>query len=93
MARNEDIIPDLLERWHDTKKQIAVLESECEKYKRASGKIMNQRGEDHLHTDYYTVKRRDVTKASLTKSCVPKEIWDKYARDSSYQAYYLTENK
>lgn len=93
MVRNSDIVPDLLERWHDTKKQIAVLEGECDKYKRATEKIMNQRGQDSLKTDYYTVRRRNVTKAILTKNTVPKEIWEKYSRDSSYQAYYLSENK
>lgn len=87
------IIPDLLEKWHDTKQQIIQLEAECDRYKRAVGKLMDKSGNESLKSKFYTVKRRNISKQTLTKNSVPSDIWTKYAKDSTFTAYYLTENK
>lgn len=91
MDRNNDIVPDLLERWHDTKQQIKKLEAECDKYKRAATKIMDKQGRSTLSSDYYNLRRTDVVRATLSKSSVPSDIWSKYSTQSTHQTYYLTE--
>ena len=38
---DKDDIEKLLNKWYETKQEIALLEKKCEKYKRYSEKILN----------------------------------------------------
>tara|TARA_B110000008_G_C16626647_1_gene426753 strand:+ start:179 stop:460 length:282 start_codon:yes stop_codon:yes gene_type:complete len=85
-----DDISDLLDHWMNTKKQISELELSLTKYKKLATKIMSKNDTDIINSDDYVLKKRTLTKKTLCKDDVPKEIWEKYSKTSTYPAYYLS---
>lgn len=90
MNRND--INTLLQKWFDTKREITNLENKAEKYKKAAEKIMNTEGTNILESSYHTLQRKQISRTTISKKYVPKNIWDQYSKRSTYSAYYLTEN-
>ena len=86
-------IDTLLEKWHETKQEISELEAKCEKYKKCCERIMNKQNTNSLSTKYFTLKRREITRNSLSRKNVPSDVWNRYAREHTYPVYYLTEKK
>jgi hypothetical protein len=80
-----------LQEWNEAKMKISDLERKCERYKRLADGIMNKRGVDVIKSGDLTVKRKEISRTSISKPEVPKEIWNKYCKQVSYTAYYLTE--
>ena len=85
-----DDITNLLNHWMSTKNQIAELELSLTKYKKLATKIMSKTDTDTIHSDDYILKKRTLTKKTLSKDDVPKEIWERYAKTTTYPAYYLS---
>ena len=92
-SANETDIETLLERWSDAKVELAEIEKRIEKYKRLANKIMNNRDGNTISSYNHTLKRKDMSRTSISKQDVPDNIWEKYARKNTYTAYYLTKNK
>jgi hypothetical protein len=90
---NATDIATLLERWSEAKAEMAELEKKVEKYKRLANRVMEQHGNYELSSSYYTLKKRKISRKTISKQDVPKDVWETYARSTSYPAYYLTENK
>jgi len=86
-------ISALLERWSDAKAEIAEIEKRIEKYKRLAMRVMNNQNNDVISSAYYTLKRKQISRYTISKRDVPENVWDKYAKPCSYSAYYLSENK
>lgn len=84
-------IETLLEKWFETKQKISELEEKCEKYKRCTERIMNNKDINEISTSFHKVKRREITRTSLSKKDVPKDIWNKFSKENTYSVYYLTE--
>lgn len=84
-------IDTLLTKWFETKEEISALEKKLEKYKKAALKIMETNNTDKLSNNSFLLKKRDITKATLSKDGVPKDVWEKYSKKSTYSAFYLTE--
>ena len=91
-ANNEDIVA-LLEHWTQTKEQIAELEANLEKYKRLATRIMSQNNTNLLTDGSYTLKKRNLSRETISRTDLPKEIWKKYAKSFTYPAFYLSKNK
>ena len=53
-------------------------------------KIMNIRGEDSLKTRTLKLTKTDMERETLSKKDVPKDIWNTYAKVSSFSTYRLT---
>ena len=51
---------------------------------------MSKTDADTIQSDYYILKKRTLTKKTLSKDDVPKEIWERYAKTTTYPAYYLS---
>ena len=85
-----DDITNLLNHWMSTKNQIAKLELSIGKYKKLATKIMSKTDADTIQSDDYILKKRTLTKKTLSKDDVPKEIWERYAKTTTYPAYYLS---
>ena len=83
---------NFLEQWNEAKMKISDLERKCEKYKRAADKVMNAKGTNSIKYGDITVKRKDIARSTLSKKDVPRDIWDRYCKATSYTAYYLTES-
>lgn len=86
-------IETLLERWYLNKKKIAELEEKSEKYKRCAELIMNNKDTNEISSCFYKLKRREITRTSISKKDVPKDLWDRYSCEHTYPTYYLTEKK
>lgn len=86
-------ITALLERWSQAKSEMAEIEKRIEKYKRLANRVMDSQGNNNLSSAYYTLKRKNMSRTTISRRDVPDHIWEKYARKCSYPAYYLSENK
>lgn len=86
-------IDNTLEKWSDAKKKIDVLEEKIKKYKSMVSKEMNSKGVDKITSAKYTVSRRRNTRTTMSKEAVPEEIWKQYSTRSSYDAFFIIENK
>ena len=87
---NSNDIADLLEHWTQTKKQIAELEADLEKYKRLATRIMSQNNTNLLTDGCYTLKKRNLSRETISRADLPKEIWKQYAKSFTYPAFYLS---
>lgn len=90
---NATDITTLLERWSEAKKEMTELEKKVEKYKRLANRVMEQQGVDEFSSQSYTLKKKKITRKTISKQDVPKDVWEKYGRSISYTVYYLIENK
>ena len=80
-----------LQQWNEAKMKISELERKCERYKRLADKAIDSKGVNVIKYGDITVKRSEIVRTSISKSDLPKELWNKYSKKSSYVAYYLSE--
>jgi hypothetical protein len=90
---NDSDIETLLDRWAQTKEEIAELEKRLEKYKKLATRIMSSKKSNLLTSSSYTLSRKDITRTTLSKKDVPEQVWEKYAQTCTYPAYYLNKKK
>lgn len=83
-------IQNLLKKWADAKTEIADLEKKIEKYKRVVNRFMDEKGNNTITSSQYTLRRKEMSRATISKKNVPTEIWNKYSKPSTYKAYYLS---
>jgi len=93
MEYNIDDINTLLEKWNDTKEQISLLEKKLEKYKKYAERIMDNEDKDEIINSYYSLTRRNMSRMTLSKDDMPKDIWIKYSRNINYPMYILRKKK
>lgn len=84
-------VKSLLEKWYKAKQKIIENEKKCEKYKKLANKVLTNKGVNSISAGDYTLKRHDINRSTITKTDVPKEVWDRYSRQISYKSFYLTE--
>ena len=89
---NEDI-DNLLTKWYETKEEIAILENKCIKYKKIADRIMNDNGQNTISNSKYTLQKKRISKSTLGKNDVPGDVWDKYSKRTSYDAFYISKIK
>jgi hypothetical protein len=93
MPATVDDMSNLLEHWAETKEKITQLEKDLEKYKRLAARIMSREDSNIIKNNFYTLKRRELFRETLSKQDVPDEIWRKYSKSHSYSAFYLSKTK
>jgi hypothetical protein len=86
-------ITALLDKWSEAKNKIVELEKRIEKYKLLANRIMDRQDIDSISSTYYVLKRKNISRTTISKQDVPEHVWQKYARSCTYPAYYLTEKK
>lgn len=82
-----------LREWNETKDKIARLEENIEKLKLFFSKEMYKRNTEEITDGKYTLTRRRISKKTISKSCLPRELWDKYAVRCNYDAFYLSKSR
>lgn len=82
-----------LKNWYDIKQMILILEKKCEKAKKYIEYIMDTQDVNTLNLGPYQAKRRHDKRRMLYKKNVPKEIYNKYATDIEFTAYYIKKIK
>ena len=92
MSKSTDI-SNLLSKWHDAKQEIILLEEKCDRYKKTADEYMKNNNINKISSEYFSLQRKKITKNTISKTTIPKHIWEQYSKTSSYTAYYLTENK
>lgn len=90
---DNDDIDNLLNRWYDAKQQISELEKKIEKYKTFAEKFMDSKQIDSISNDKFTLQRKEMNRTSLGKKDLPPEIWDRYAKESFFNAFYISKKK
>ena len=86
-------INDVLQKWDKAKKQKALAEKECERYKDAVDRYMNKKEKDSINGEYYTITRRSTTRQTMSKDNTPIDIWNKFSNRFTYKTYYLKKHK
>ena len=86
-------INNVLQKWNHAKKQKALYEKECDKYKDAVERYMNKKDKESIVGETFTVTRRSNTRQTMSKDNTPIDIWNKYSNRFSYKSYYLKEHK
>ena len=86
-------IDTLLEKYNDTKEQISILEKKLEKYKKYAERIMDDEDKDEISNFNFSLTRRNMSRTTLSKNDIPKDIWNKYARNINYPMYILRKKK
>jgi len=86
----ESDIIQLLEHWSNTKEKISKLEEQLEKYKKLATKIMDSNELSTLESQDFILKRRNQDRTFVTKSLLPKDIWDQYAKKSTFTVFTIT---
>lgn len=83
----------ILDKWYETKIQICELEKKLEKYKKIADKYFDYNDINSISDNYFMLKRKEITKHTVSKKNLPKDIWNKYAQASTYTSYYLIPKK
>ena len=86
-------IDDVLNSWYNAKEEISSLEKKCDKYKKQIEDIMDSNEKDVLKSSLYTVNRRNISRKSVSRETLPKDIFEKYATYSVYSSLYISKNK
>jgi hypothetical protein len=82
-------IDTILQKWDYSKKQKAMYDKDCDRYKDAVERYMNKKDKNELESNTYSVTRRSNTRQILSKADTPDEIWNRYAKRFSYMSYHL----
>jgi len=90
---SEDLvrIKEAVEEWYKAKEKVAFHEKQVDKLKQKVIEYMKEKEVETIVTTNYIVSKRVLSRDSLTKKDVPEDIWKKYARNLSYDAYYIKE--
>lgn len=84
-------IKEAVEEWHKAKEKVAFYEKQSEKLKQQVIEYMKNKEVETLVTTNYIVSKKSMSRDSLSKKDVPDDIWKKYAKNISYDAYYIKE--
>jgi hypothetical protein len=91
MSEDLVMIKEAVEEWYKAKEKVAFYEKQVDKLKQKVIEYMKEKEVETIVTTNYIVSKRVLSRDSLTKKDVPEDIWKKYARNLSYDAYYIKE--
>jgi hypothetical protein len=91
MSEDLVMIKEAVEEWYKAKEKVAFYEKQVDKLKQKVIEYMKEKEVESIVTTNYIVSKRVLSRDSLTKKDVPEDIWKKYARNLSYDAYYIKE--
>lgn len=84
-------IKDAVEEWYKAKERISFYEKQADRLKQKVSDYMKSKDVDTLVTTNHIVTKKQLSRDSLAKKDVPEDIWKKYAKNLSYEAYYIKE--
>ena len=87
---NEPNVDKILQSWYDAKQQISELESKIDDYKKIASNIMDNKNIDCLKNDQFVLQKKDMNRTSISKSCLPVDIWNTYSKESLFSAFYIS---
>ena len=81
----------LLDDWSKLKAKKASVEDRLETCRKIAERIMRHEGTDSIESPNYRLVQRPGTRSSICKGDVPRDIWEKYSKKSTYTAFYLSD--
>jgi len=84
-------IKEAVEEWYKAKEKVAFYEKQSEKFKQQVIEYMKNKEVETIVTTNYIVSKKSMSRDSLSKKDVPDDLWKKYAKNISYDAYYIKE--
>ena len=90
---SEDLIKikEAVEEWYKAKEKVAFHEKQVDKLRQKVIEYMKDKEVETIVTTNYIVSKRNMSRDSLSKKDVPEDIWKQYAKNLSYDAYYIKE--
>lgn len=80
----------ILEKWYECKEKMKLLEERIGKYKGLIEAEMSEGKTSTITGARYRVSKRVLSRDTLSKKDVPEEVWRRYAKRSSFPAFYLS---
>lgn len=96
---NNNNIEEIMTKFIETKIKIEELEKKYEKYRKSiEHHMMKEDLEKIEHYNpidgkKYKLKKMIMSRETISKKELPKEIWDKYCKSSTYSMIRLTKSK
>jgi hypothetical protein len=88
MSENDDV-ETFLNKWYELKETIANLEKTMDTYKTMAEKMMVKRKTNVLINTNFILRKRELSRASVSKKDLPETIWNQYSKNSNYNAYFI----
>jgi hypothetical protein len=88
----EENVDSLLDKWYQTKNEIAELEKVLDKYKTHAERIMSSKNINVISNTKYSLTKREMNRSILAKDDVPKEVWNKYSKNINYNMFVIRKN-
>jgi len=85
----EENVDSLLDKWYQTKNEIAELEKVLDKYKTHAERIMSSKNINVISNTKYSLTKREMNRSILAKDDVPKEVWNKYSKNINYNMFVI----
>ncbi len=82
-----------LEKWYKNKSIISSLEKKVKKYREKIEKYMDENSLNKLESQHFKVKRTLQNRETISKKDLPRDIWDKYSKETSYYVYNIDDKK
>lgn len=82
-------LEDILRDWYSAKKKAEELEEKISEYKSAIITAMNKKDTDVISSGNYTVKRKRISRSTISKANVPAELWKKYSTVCNFDTFHL----
>ena len=83
----------LLEKWADTRNNIATLEKKVDNYKKIAKQYLLRNNIKKYENEFFKLSQSVHERTSVQKKDVPKEIWEQYAKSKDVEYMTLTEKK
>jgi hypothetical protein len=83
----------LLEKWADTRNNIATLEKKVDNYKKIAKQYLLRNNVKKYENEFFKLSQSVHERTSVQKKDVPKEIWEQYAKSKDVEYMTLTEKK
>jgi hypothetical protein len=89
---------ELIDKFIDIKQKLTEMEKKHEKYRKiisdymAKDDIKNMRHKSE-NGDIYVLKKTLMARQSVSKEDLPKEIWEKYAKTSTFHTIRVDKEK
>ena len=77
------------QKWNWAKSEKAAMEKIVEQSKTAIENMLMDRRTNEIKTESYEVKKSEQSREFVTKKDMPADIWDKYAKKSSFSVLAL----
>ncbi len=84
-------IKEKVSEWYKMKEQSAFFDKRANKLRNEIIEYMNEINIDSIMTSDYIVKKKEMSRESVTKKDLPQDVWDKYCKKLNYETLTIKE--